>query len=234
MKKILCSLSGVVILFLGFGLGILYVKHVFSSLPPAGFHEHADFAVFLNGKKLDLTSSEFMTDKPCTVLWDGFRGLIQPAFAHEAEGLISEYSDYLHLHSNIDTVMHVHKAGATYGQFFQSLGMILDDDYFQDHDGVKYQVDSEHDLRFFIDNQEVETLKDVAVRDLQRTLITYGAKNRTKASIDAELVQITSDACISSGSCEHRGFTPAESCGNQAILPSLLYWFGLKDKQFYH
>lgn len=75
-------------------------------------HTHADFAVWVEGEKIDFSGEEFMS---------GF----EDDHDHEHDYL----HDYLHMHDKIGHVVHRHKPGETLESFFDSLSYVFDDKY---------------------------------------------------------------------------------------------------------
>lgn len=208
-------------LLLGAALMFAYTKAAVNSIPAEDFHEHADFALFIDGEKFNFARNEFMSNKPCT--FDEARGFIDVAYAHGGD-----LEDKVHLHDLDGDVVHMHQPGVTYHDFFESLKMGFEDSFFIDHEGNEYKNNETHEFRFFVNNQEQPSIMNQEIRDLDRTLITYGPRDRSQASIDAELAQVSSRACIQSGSCLHRGTPPPESCGKVYRPPVILNWLGIE------
>jgi hypothetical protein len=69
-------------------------------------HTHADFAVYIDSKRVDFSDPKYMST--------GQKHL----------------SQYFHLHDGIGTVIHRHKPGLTLGEFFASLGFMMTPDCF--------------------------------------------------------------------------------------------------------
>lgn len=225
MKYLPITLALIAGIFLG-GYGVLtIVKSELASRPEPDFHEHADFAMFLNGEQFDFSKQEFMSDKPCTVFQPNAFGLIQAAYAHGG----AEHEEYgAHLHSSISSVVHVHRQGAKWHDFFEALGMEFSDTHFADHQGNLYENNGANSFRFFVNGEEVEQLAEREIRDLDQVLITYGSVSRTLDQIRPELTFITNNACKSSEACLHRGFPSLESCTvSRQEKPFLLEFLGL-------
>lgn len=221
MRKLIFIGGGI---FIGALAMLGFTRQQIASVPAPAFHEHADFAVFLNGVQYNFARPEFMSTKPC-VLQSNASGLIDVAHAHEGE----ELDDVVHLHDNIGTVVHVHREGVTWSDFFESLGMSFTNDQFVDAEGNTYDADTKHAFVFIVNGEKVSELANRPIRDLDQVLISFGASQRPDAEIWAEYGHVTNDACLSSGSCKHRGNTPLESCGASApTTPKFLKWLGIK------
>lgn len=179
-------------------------------------HIHANFALFLEGERFDFARPEFMSIEPCEISFvERFvaldQHLVQTVSAHG--GGFDDLRDVIHLHDGNGNTIHVHAPDIRYHDFFASLRMEFRDDLFTDHEGNRYQNTDEMSFRFFINNEEVETLAESLIHDLDRVLITYGPRDRSFESIQSELVQVSHDACLYSETCPERGIAPYESCG---------------------
>ncbi len=191
-------------------IGMLAVagKAIITDKKPEAFHIHADFALFLRGERFDFAKPEFMSIEPCT---PEETNLIPSAYAHLGEeGLGSA----VHLHGNVGHIIHVHRPGITYKDFFNSLDMEFEKGLLVNRNGKETKDNATNTFRYFINDQEVENLTDIEIQSLDRTLITYGPQNRSASSIDRELEALTDEACIYSGLCPKRGEAPKESCGS--------------------
>ena len=173
-------------------------------------HVHANFALFLDGERFNFTREEFMSDKPCSYPLSS--NIIPTAHAHGEDNNDGEVAleDAVHLHEMDGDTIHIHAAGVTYGQFFESLGMVFNDTNFIDHEGNEYIPTEEKSFHMYINNEKVENLAEREVQDLDRVLISYGSEE----SINSELVQIAHTACVFSESCPERGTAPIELCGS--------------------
>ena len=180
------------------------------------FHEHANFAVFLNGTRFDFAKIQYMNTTPCTA---GIPVLVPVAQAH---GDVNDLRDAVHLHDQNGGVVHVHRAGITWHNFFETLEMTFEKGTFTDDTGKKYENNDQNSFRYFVNGKEETDITNREIRDLDSVLITYGRKNRPQTSIQQELGQIPNDACVSSGLCNSRGPAPVETCGGHATNPSWL------------
>jgi hypothetical protein len=202
-----------------------------TNLNKVEFHEHANFLLMIDGVAQDFSKPEYMSIKPCITsnlsITNSIASLIPSVNAHGGHD-DKILADIVHLHSNVGTTIHAHEEGVTYSEFFRSIGMSLTDTSFTNEKGTKYENNQEKSFRFFLNNKEIPSIKDQAIRNLDQVLITYGNLGRTEAEINAELVQVPNDACRESGNCPHRGAVPPEDCGNTDSRPWL---FKLLDIQ---
>ena len=76
-------------------------------------HHHANWAIMVNGTRVDLSADRFMEEiSACTAGDDG----IQP-------------TQRIHMHESIQDIVHVHHEGATWGHLMTNLGLGLGDDW---------------------------------------------------------------------------------------------------------
>lgn len=235
-QKIIPALAGIII---GILLSIVVVRATVASIPEPAFHEHANFAMFINGNQFDFSKGEYMSIEPCVTSTDNniWQWLTGPTtYAHGEETGTSEsiapaaIKDLVHLHGNIGSTIHAHQEEISYHDFFDSLNMNISATSFKDDQGFAYENDSENSWRFFLNNTEVEDITTMEVRDNDRALFTYGPVNRNADSINSELVQVPNDSCLASGTCTHRGQTPIEYCGSATQSSWLLNVFGIGDQ----
>lgn len=190
------------------GFGILYVgvqSEVGTS--EGDFHEHADFAVVVDGVKLDFSGAKYMHAEPCAV--EGLK-IFPEALAH---GSSLELSDKVHMHNFNGNVVHVHEEGITWHDFFDSLGLDIADRITQEGK----MLGSEGGQVTFVLNgeQKDSTVLDLEIRDGNALLVSYGKLDGVDTRLALESGQfLTHDACISSGTCPSRGAAPVESCGD--------------------
>jgi competence protein ComGF len=203
-------------------LFMIILQHSIEQSKDQEFHEHADFAVFLNGEKFDFSQEKYMNYEPCKI---SSNSIIQKTYAHSNNHDDIQKSN-VDLHGNNGNVIHVHKQGITYQDFFHSLQIDFDDQSFTEDEGNTYKNNNENIFQFFINNQQVDSLYNQEIRNLDKVLISYGQKNRSKSSLFLELAQISNSACIESGSCTHRERAEPESCGTHT-KPFLLELFGI-------
>jgi len=141
-------------------------------------HEHADFLVYLNGKRFDFAQEKYMD-------------------RHEARA---------HMHDMVGTIAHKHWKGATWGEFFAGMGMKLNGTCVVLDDGRAYCNDegSGKMLKMYVNGTRLEgDFGGREIRDLDRVLFTYG--NESEAEIDLQLASVPDEACLYSDRCPDRG-----------------------------
>lgn len=176
-------------------------------------HTHADFAIYLEGEKLDFSDTKYMS------------GLSTDETTHDEEG--EHKHPYFHLHDRIGHVIHQHKPDLTFGEFLSSLGftmtaqcLTLDTNVMVCPDGGKrWQMFVNRSTGLTAGGEERPFDPGFTFKDGDRILLTYGAS----AEIAKEqLSAMTSDACLYSRTCPWRGEPPAENCIADPEVPCVL------------
>ncbi len=162
-------------------------------------HEHADFALFLNGQQFDFGKDEYQSDEP-----------VNEDPQHEHNDELTQHDPYVHIHDGVGSIIHKHKAGVTMGYFFETLGFELSDLCIKDDKGNEYCAGDGNSLKFFVNGKRVPSLVDYEFNDLDQILISYGPLVDT--TVTAQLGSITDEACIYSETCPERGEAPTENC----------------------
>lgn len=165
-------------------------------------HTHADFAVWVEGKKIDFSGEQYMS------------GSSTDGSTHPTEGP----RKYLHLHDGNGHVAHRHKPGLTFGDFLESLGWQIRDDAISipgRNDVVNWEM-GEEIWRLYVNgklqespNRSLLALLHYDFQDLDRLLLVYGDANE---NMDAPFDQMTDDACLYSHTCPWKGDPPTENC----------------------
>lgn len=184
-------------------------------------HTHADFAVWVNGQKLDFAKQIYMSEE-----------------YHEGEDLVplaNELRKYLHLHDGIGHVLHRHKPGLTIGEFFASLGLpmtgiclTLDDVQYTTLDkgwkesfGITKELCANGKFRWTM------ALNDLVVpmnpgyvpNDLDKIMLSYGASD---TAWQEEWKEMSDDSCLYSKTCPGRGKPPTENCIADPSVPCVI------------
>ena len=149
-------------------------------------HEHADFAVYIDGKKIDFSDPKYQSS--------------------EEKALDPD----THLHDGVGDILHKHKKGITLGYFLGTLGMKFDEKCLTTEDGKEYCSTADKQLRLYVNGTLNDTLGNYEFSDLDRILITYGRID--ESTLKQELESIGDRACIYSEKCPERGAPPTESC----------------------
>lgn len=129
--------------------------------PPMVTHHHANWAVFVAGKRLDLSDDRFMEDvASCRTSPESIRP-----------------QDRIHLHDGDDDVVHVHHPASTWGQLLANLEMAAGPDYLVTPDGAKHFATGDSSMVFIRNGQRVYDLTNEAVRSLDRVVLSFGTES---------------------------------------------------------
>jgi hypothetical protein len=181
-------------------------------------HTHADFAVWVNGEKLDFSGNEFMS------------GLSTDETTYDEEG--EAHHKHLHLHDGNGDVVHRHKPELTLDEFFASIG-------WQTHflseetpegmsaDWCLYKAesrlsDAECDsgsIRLFVNGVEYISQAgplSYEFNDGDHLLITDATDPE---EVQRQLTTVTDESCLYSRTCPFRGSPPTENCVADPEVP---------------
>lgn len=178
----------------GFLLGVLGLGLVRFSFAPHdhAVHYHANFAVFVNGERLDLSADRYMEDVSACV----GTGEIQPR-------------QRVHLHNNDHDVVHVHHDGVAWGHFFENLGFGLGRDFLITDRGERLFDGEGGTLKFIVNGFTVPSLHDRPVRRSDRVLVSFGPE-----SLEAVLAE--QFPVVASNAPEFDALNDPAGCGGAA------------------
>ena len=150
-------------------------------------HEHADFAVVINGARFDFGQDKYISREN------------------------DELDASVHIHDPRHTVVHVHSENVTWDAFFRTLGWELSDPTLVGVEKTSLKLDDGRVLtdgqggtfKIFINDVRVIGIADLDIRAMQRVLISFGPETEEQAT--AQLSLVTDEACIPAGLCPDRG-----------------------------
>jgi hypothetical protein len=166
------------IFVLGAILGIVVLSALrFAGQPPLhAVHYHANWALFVDGERVDLTANRYMEDV--------FQCTMDPN--HQRP------EDRVHMHENNHDIIHVHAAGATWGHLMANLGFGLGDDYIE-IERTTYRSDGDRTLKFILNGEQVRTIRNQVIGDRDRLLISYGPESAEEV-VAAQFSAVAGDA----------------------------------------
>lgn len=158
MKKItaliLIPILGLLIYFGG------YIHAGSKHIPP---HFHANFAVYVQGERIDFTNEVFSEDiAGCSIT-----GKKSP-------------KDRVHLHERNQDIIHIHADWVAWGHFFSNNDLIFSSDFieiwpkFQDQSGRYLSAANESELNFILNGKQVENPFNRLISSEDKLLISYG------------------------------------------------------------
>ncbi|MEO6397354.1 MAG: hypothetical protein ABIP13_02685 [Tepidiformaceae bacterium] len=152
-------------------------------------HVHANFALVIRGKPFDFDQAAFLSVEN------------------------NDRSAVAHLHTPRFDVVHVHRTGTFWDEFFKSIGFELTDPTLPGvsaqttclkmPDGQKLCNSATEAFKFYANGVKVDGIAVVSISDLDRVLISYG--DETDAIVSQQQLTLTGDdACIPSERCKSR------------------------------
>lgn len=141
-------------------------------------HEHADFAVYVQGQRLDFNRPDFLSTED------------------------KELSTNVHIHAPRTNVVHIHREQTTWDEFFRSLGLSIDDNCLTVVGGERLCGGSEESLKFFVNGVRVDSLMFQNITDLSRVLISFGSED--EAALQEQIRSVSDEACIPGEQCGAR------------------------------
>jgi len=131
-----------------------------------GEHEHASILVKIFGDNFDFTAPTYQIK-----------------------------SSWIHFEDSDGKTVHRHASGVTLGYLFDTMNIGLDDKCYRFPDGrnfctVEDKEGEEYSLKFYINHEKVDDIRDYVVKNGDRVLISYG--NESQEQIDEQLIELDS------------------------------------------
>ena len=132
----------------------------FITLKSEAVHYHANFGIFVNGERVPLDS---------------------PLYYEEVQACGGEEVDNpkirTHMHSQVNSIVHVHDAGVTWGHFFANIGMTNGDSVFRIDQKI-YQDDTTP-VTFILNGEKVDTTANRIIKSEDVLLVSIGTTDAT-------------------------------------------------------
>ncbi|MEJ2539902.1 MAG: hypothetical protein P8188_08035 [Gemmatimonadota bacterium] len=162
-----------------FALGVLALgaaRFAFAPLNPST-HHHANWAIFVDGERLDLSGDRYMEE-------------VSACSASDA-GILP--TQRIHMHENNQDVVHVHHPGATWGALMANLGLSLGDDHLFTGEGDRY-FDGEdgRSIVFVLNGIAVPSVHNRVVASGDRLLVSVTGQR--DAALTREFPQVADNA----------------------------------------
>jgi hypothetical protein len=123
-------------------------------------HFHANWAIYLDGERLDLSHPRYMEDVVACAAGD-------QVFPEER----------VHMHEGIDHVVHVHHEGVSWGHLLQNLGFAAGPDFLVLDDGRMLAVDGDgRSLKYVLNGIAMADIRGHLIRPGDRLLISHGTE----------------------------------------------------------
>ena len=101
---------------------------------------------------------------------------------------------WIHFEGNDGSTIHKHATGVKLGFLFDSLSIGLDDQCYVFPDGKSYCTNEDYTLKFFINGEQIDDIRDYEPMENDKILILYGAE--TPEEIQAYLMQLDNQEII--------------------------------------
>lgn len=154
--------SGGIGLVVGVLLGLVVFGAVrLIALPPLDHvHYHANWAVWIEGERVDLSGDRYMQSVSACVT--------------DPSSMTGEAR--VHMHENNQDVVHVHHAGATWAHLLQNLGWGIGYGWMVTDSGEMYRDEGDKRLTFILNGLDVPPAHDRVIRPGDRLLISFGGE----------------------------------------------------------
>lgn len=156
-KKSSLKLDKKIAISVGVGVvlgAVLFIAVRFIFNNPAPVHFHANFAVFIDGKREEFSGPGYYEEVQACSATESPRGRT-------------------HMHQPDNNVAHVHDKNVTWGHFFESIGWSLGPDALVTTDSV-YRTTDQKALTFYLNNKEVASPFDQVIGNEDVLVISFG------------------------------------------------------------
>ena len=161
------GILGAVAAIVGYSIFIFMTMGVNAPGAPAGAgmlgdeHEHASILVNIFGDKFDFSVPSYEIK-----------------------------SSWIHFEESDGATVHRHASGIKLGYLFEGLNIGIDSECFIFPDKRQFCTNEDYSLKYFINHQRVNDIRDYVFEDGDRILITYG--NETPEEIEGYLIELDS------------------------------------------
>ena len=127
--------------------------------PPEATHFHANWAIYVDGERIDLSDRRYMEEVSSCYSVDGE---VTP------QGRI-------HMHEGNHDVVHIHHLGTTWGHLTSNLGIGLGEGYLMLTDGTWIFDGEEGRFTYILNGRALTSVHNELVASEDRLLISYGS-----------------------------------------------------------
>jgi hypothetical protein len=179
LKKLFKSAYFLVILGLIAGaLLILAIRFASYKTPAAEkVHYHANFAVYINGQREQFKALNYYEEEAAS-----------SCSMNTAEKIENSPMARVHMHDNINDVVHIEDQLVTWGNFFQSLGWGIGKNYLATRD-VIYSSNNQSKLTYMLNGKKVSDVANVIIGDQDRLLVNYGDQSQDQIRKEYQAIQ---------------------------------------------
>ncbi len=154
-------------------LGVVALLVVrFATYNPPQVHYHANFAVFINGQREAFKSPQYYQE-------------VNICSLHGSTPL-----SRVHMHDQVNNVIHVHAEAVTWGEFFQNIGWGIGSNYLATPDMV-YVANGDQQLNVVINGKNLTGITNIAqtvIHDRDQLLVSFG--NESSAALKQQFTAV--------------------------------------------
>jgi hypothetical protein len=143
---------------IGFIAGVVWIVglRVLLFNPPVT-HYHANFAVYIDGKKFEFEDPSYYEEvSSCSTT-----NTMEP-------------KSRVHLHNQQGHLVHVHDDASTWGHLFANLGLTLGNTVLRTRDAVYLDGQNNKTLTFYLNGETVPTLANRVIESEDELIVSYG------------------------------------------------------------
>jgi len=188
-------------LILGITIGIVVIgtaRFLWAPLEKTT-HYHANWAVYIDDVRLDLSSDRYMEDV---------------SSCYGSDGHVTPESR-VHMHLGEQDIVHIHHDGAAWGHLLTNLGLGVGEGFLIFPDGTSLFDTEDKRFTYVLNGQILTSIHNQLISSADRMLISYGSE-----SIDSVLKNQFSDV-MSNASEYNDKADPATCSGGHEPLPLL-------------
>lgn len=103
-------------------------------------------------------------------------------------------SSWIHFEGQDGNTIHRHASGVTLGYLFDTLSVDLTNDCFIFPDQREFCTNEDYSIKFYINHQKVNGIRDYVLQEGDKILISYG--NESQEQIEEQLAELDSQSII--------------------------------------
>lgn len=158
LARIRRNMASILLLISGFIVGVVWLGSLrFFLVKPSETHYHSNFAVYIDGVREEFKSFTYY---------------------EEVAACTSQYADNpkgrVHLHDNVNDVIHVHDKRVTYADFFSNINWALGPDFVRNDNGLITNT-ADKSWVFILNGEKKDRVDNVIIGDQDKLLLSYGS-----------------------------------------------------------
>jgi hypothetical protein len=170
--------SGGIIAAASFILGALVALGIrFATYHNAkGVHYHANFGLYINGQREQLKDAFYYEEESSSC---------------DAQEKMTPH-ERAHMHDNVNSIIHIHDNAVTWGNFFQNIGWVVDNNLVETPQGKMYLADSSNKVSYILNGKATDNVINQVIGDQDRLLVNFG--NVSSANLQNEYKSVPATA----------------------------------------